>query len=270
MIYRNGKKVGAIFRNGQSIGKIFRNGKLVWQKAKPATKRVKSITVALPDWGTPERIEWESILRAVPADIRNFYLDALVNGIGVRLRGYGGQHVGELSGDTVVLPDSLEVTTDDVYVGQVVSFVAKVPAVTSDYTRKSSSSSYCSDATYEFETAPFFPGSSINVELKVSSSLLRRLGSKLKWTIKGSLVSGTFAKISPSVTKSGSGGLSAKVVYTGDDYKAMATYEMATWMTVRPSFHITRSAVGKISKVTLQSPESRLTYKFKIKRIETY
>lgn len=270
MIYRNGKKIGAIFRNGQSIGKIFRNGKLVWQKAKPVTKRVKSITVALPDWGTPERIEWESILRAVPANIRNFYLDALVNGIGVRLRGYGGQHVGELSGETVVLPDSLEVTTDDVYVGQVVSFVAKVPAVTSEPTFKSSSDSFRTSATYEFENAPFFPGSSIRVEQKLPSGLAGQLAGNIKWKIKGSLVNGTFATMSPSVESSGSGGQSAVVVYTGAGYKAMATYGMATWMTVKPSFHITRSSVGKIGKVTLQSPESRLTYKFKIKRIETY
>ena len=262
--------MGAVFLNGKATSQLFRDGKLVWQKDKPVAKRVKSITVALPEWGTVERIEWESILRAVPADIRNFYLDALVNGIGVRLRGYGGQHVGELSGETVVLPDSLEVTTDDVYVGQVVSFVAKVPAVTSEPTLKSSKDSFKTSATYEFENAPFFPGSSIIFTQKLPSGLASGLAGKIKWTIRGSLVSGTFAKISPSVERSGGGGQTAVVAYTGAAYKAMATYGIATWMTVRPSFHITRSGVGKIGNVTLRSPESRLTYKFKIKRIETY
>lgn len=267
MIYRNGQKIGAVFRNGPAISQGFRNGSLVWQKAKPEAKRVKAITVSLPEWGTVERVEWESILRAVPDAIRNYYLDALVKGVGIRLRGSGGTNVGTLSGEKIVLPDNFIVTTDDVYVGQTVSFVAKVPAVTSDYTRKSSSSSYRTDATYEFENAPFFLGSSLNVELKTSRFIA---SSGLKWTIKGSLINGTFAEISPSVTKSGSGGKSAKVVYTGDDYKAMATHGIATWMTVRPSFYITRSSGGTIGKVTLQSPESRLSYKFKIKKIETY
>ena len=273
MIYRNGKKIGAIFRNGKAISKIFRNGKLVWQKAKPETKRVKSITVSIPAWGTVERVEWESIFRAVPEGISNYYLDVTINGVGVRLRGSGGRYksiLAQSSGGSsleIAMPENIFLTTDDLYVGQALSFSAKVPAVTSDYTMKSSSSSYRTDATYEFENAPFFPGSSINVELKISRLYASR---GLKWTIKGSLISGTFAEITPSITKSGSGGKSAKVVYTGDDYKAMATYEMATWMAVRPSFYITRSTGGTIGKVTLQSPESKLSYKFKITSIETY
>ena len=267
MIYRNGKKIGAIFRNGQSIGKIFRNGKLVWQKDKPASKRVKSIEVSLPMWGTTERIEWESILRAVPKDIRNYYLDAMIKGIGVRVRGYGGQHVAEISGERIVLPESLEVTTDDLYVGQVVSFVARTPAVTSEPTSKYSSNSYKTSATYVFDDAPFLPGSSLHVEFKMSSILLL---SKLKWQVEGCLNGATMVDVAPAVTKSGGAALVADVVYEGDDYKAMASYGTGTWMTLTPSFIVTRNSGGKIGKVTLNTPESRLTYKFKIKKIETY
>lgn len=276
MIYRNGKKIGAIFRNGKAISKIFRNGKLFWQKAKPEAKRVKSITVRIPDWGTVERVEWESIFRAVPEGISNYYLDVTINGVGVRLRGSGGRYksiLGQSSGGStlkIAMPENMFLTTDDLYVGQALSFSAKVPAVTSDYTMKASSSSYRTDAVYEFENAPFFPGSSINVELKTAMTPSTR---GLKWTIKGSLINGTLVRIQPSVTNSGSGvksTKSVKVVYTGDDYKAMATYEIATWMTIRPSFYITRSSGGTISKATLQSPESSLSYKFKITSIETY
>lgn len=267
MIYRNGKRIGAIFRNGQSIGKIFRNGKLVWQKDKPVSKRIKSITVALPEWGTVGRIEWESILRAVTADARNYYLDATIRGVGVRVRGYGGNHVAEMSGERIALPESLKVTTDDLYVGQVVSFVARTPAVTSEPTYKRSNSSYQTSAMYEFATAPFLPGSSICVKFKQSPL---HASKPIKWTIKGNLNGVNMADIAPAVTTSGSGGTSAEVVYADKDYTAMATYGTGTWLTLNPSFIVTRNAGGLISKVTLQSPESRLTYKFKIKKIETY
>lgn len=267
MIYLNGKKISAIFRNGQSIGKIFRNGELVWQKAKPEAKRVKSISLSLPMWGTPERIEWESILRAVPKDISNYYLDVMVKGVGVRLRGYGGKHVAELSGEVIELPESLEVTAEDVYAGQVVTVIAKVPAVMSEPTYKYSDNSFQTSATYEFADAPFLPGSSLRVELKTSNIVSLP---KLNWHIDGCLNGSTMAGIAPAVTKSGGASSSVEVVYTGDDYKAMTSYGTDTWMTLTPAFYIKRSSGGKIGKVTLQSPECRLTYKFKIKKIETY
>lgn len=263
MIYRNGKKMGALFLNGKATSQLFRDGKLVWQKAKPEAKRVKSIKVALPEWGTPERIEWESILRAVPADIRNYYLDAMVKGIGVRLRGYGGQHAGKLSGETIVLPDSLEVTTDDVYVGQVVSFVAKLPAVTSTPTYKHSTSSYKKDAFYQFENAPFLNGSVFKAD--VTGSVLKRP----TWELKADLT-GANASLAPAHTITGTvlGGLWME--YKDQAFRTMAKGGTAFWKTLKPSFYITLSASGKISNPTLTSPESRLTFKFKIKQIETY
>ena len=262
----NGKKIGAIFRNGKAISQVFRNGKLVWQKAKPVAKRVKSITVALPEWGTPERIEWESILRAVPADIRNYYLDAMVKGIGVRLRGNGGKYTAELSGETIVLTDGPEVSTDEVYVGMAVSFIANVPAVKSSPTYKKSDSSYRVGGRYEFEGAPFMRGSS----LSVAFSSAKFVSAKVKWTVYGNLLSADTAKTEPAVTVEGRDKSEAKVVYSGENYDAMASFGTAAAGDFRPSFHVNRSEGGKIGAVTLHSPACRLTYKFKIKQIETY
>jgi hypothetical protein len=266
MIYRNGKKIKAIFRNGKAISKIFRNGELIWQKDKPEAKRVKSIRVSLPLWGTPERIEWESILRAVPSDINGYYLDVTINGSGVRLRGAGGRHAGVLSDNVIELPSSVFVTTDELYAGMELSFESKLPSVTSEPTYKKSDSSYRIGGRYEFEKAPFVRGSSLRVSLP--TGFLG--GSKVAWTVYSNLLSADTAKEEPAVTKSGRDKSTAEVVYSGDDYKAMASFGTATSEAFCPSFHVNRSEGGKIGNVTLKTPACSISLRMKIISVETY
>lgn len=269
MIYRNGKKISAIFRNGKAISKIFRDGKLIWQKDKPEAKRVKSIKVSLPSWGTVERVEWESILRAVPRDINGYYLDVTINGLGVRLRGNGGRYVGEVEGDIIHMPDNLFVTTDDLYVGQVLSFSAKTPSVTSSPTNVRRGSTY---AYYEFSDAPFFNGSKFAVTASITGGIAT-LNRFVSYTLEASLVNSTLANEDPSVRSKGSfkRSLSLSKVYEDDNFEKMATYQTNLFMQLNPSFHFVISSDGSISKsATLTSPACDLYHKCKITRIETY
>jgi hypothetical protein len=263
MIYRNGKKIKAIFRNGKAISKIFRDGKLVWQKAKPEAKRVKSIKVSLPLWGTVERIEWESILRAVPSDINGYYLDVTINGLGVRLRGAGGRYTGVLSDNVIELPSSMFITTDELYAGMELTFDSKLPSVTSEPTYKKSNSSYKKDAFYQFENAPFVNGSVFKAN--VTGSVLQ----KPKWELKANLT-GVLTGIAPASTITGSiiGGLWME--YKHKAFETMARFGTDTWMVLKPSFHIKLSPSGKISKPTLVSPACNLTHRMKIISVETY
>ena len=264
MIYRNGKKIKAIFRNGKSISKIFRNGELVWQKDKPEAKRVKSIRVSLPLWGTPERIEWESIFRAVPKDISGYYLDVTIKGIGVRLLGAGGRYAGSIDGNTIELPSNLLVTTDELYSGLELSFAAKLPSVTREPTLKSSTSSYKSNAFYQFGDAPFVDGSTFKASVKTSAFGFH----KMTWSVKAD-ITGAFTEIAPAVTNKGSA-TSISIEYKDKDFRTMAQYGADTWMTCTPSFYVKLSPEGKISKPTLVSPACDLSYRMKIVSVKTY
>lgn len=263
MIYRNGKKMGAVFRNGKATSQLFRDGKLVWQKAKPEAKRVKSIKVSLPLWGTIERIEWESILRAVPSDINGYYLDVTINGLGVRLRGAGGRHTGVLSDNIIELPSNMFITTDELYAGMELTFDSKLPSVTSEPTYKKSNSSYKQDAFYQFENAPFVNGSVFKAN--VTGSVLK----KTTWTLKANLT-GVLPNTAPASTLTGSiiGGLWMEYKYKA--FETMAQFGTDTWMVLKPSFYIKLSTAGKISKPTLVSPACNLTHRMKIISVETY
>ena len=263
MIYRNGKKIKAIFRNGKSISKIFRNGELVWQKDKPEAKRVKSIRVSLPLWGTPERIEWESIFRAVPKDISGYYLDVTIKGVGVRLRGVGGRYTGSIDGNTIELPSNLLVTTDELYSGLELSFAAKLPSVTSEPTLKSSNSSYKSDAFYQFEDAPFVEGSTFKVSVPTASIY------KTTWAVKAN-ITGVYTELSPAVTSNGNTTSGISIEYKDKDFRTMAQYGTSTWMTFNPSFYVKLKRSLKISKPTLVSPACNISHRMKIVSVETY
>lgn len=273
MIYRNGKKISAIYRNGKSIGQIFRNGKLVWQKAKPAAKRVKSITVSIPAWGTEGRIEWESIFRAIPKAIDNYYFDVAINGNGVRLRGNGGKFSSTVewpaTGTTakIVIPDNLFVTTDEVYVGADISFTAKVPAVTSSPTY----TNYVNDETisWQFENAPFFKGSGF-------ATLAAFFWKPGTYTLNADLTgnaTGTSGAVQASGTAESLGPISKE--YSGADFTKMATYLTASKKKLIPSFYLSTKGgyigVNDQSVVTsLGSPACSLAFKYKITSIETY
>ena len=263
MIYRNGKKMGAVFRNGKATSQLFRDGKLVWQKAKPEAKRVKSIKVSLPSWGTVGRIEWESILRAVPSDINGYYLDVMINGLGARLRGAGGRYAGVLKGNVIELPSNMFITTDELYAGMELSFESKLPSVTSEPTYKKSNSSYQSDAFYQFENAPFVNGSVFKAN--VDGNILRRP----TWELKANLT-GVNTELAPATTITGSviGGLWTE--YKDKSFKTMAQWGTSTWMKFIPSFNIKLSVSGKISNPTLVSPACNLTHRMKIISVETY
>lgn len=263
MIYRNGKKIGAIFRNGKAIGKIFRNGKLVWQKAKPEAKRVKSIKVSLPLWGTVERIEWESILRAVPSDINGYYLDVAINGLGVRLRGVGGRYTGVLSDNVIELPVNMFITTDELYAGMELSFESKLPSVTSEPTYKKSNSSYQNDAFYQFENAPFVDGSKFEVTIPTARLF------KTTWEVKAN-ITGVNTELSPAKVSSGNTTSGVYVEYKDKDFRTMAQYGTGTWMTFNPSFYIKLKKSMKLTKPTLVSPACNLTHRMKIISVETY
>lgn len=263
MIYRNGKKMGAVFRNGKAISKIFRDGKLVWQKAKPEAKRVKSIKVSLPSWGTVERIEWESILRAVPSDINGYYLDVTINGLGVRLRGAGGRYAGVLNDNVIELPSNMFITTDELYAGMELSFESKLPSITSEPTYKHSNSSYKKDAFYQFENAPFLNGSVFKAN--VTSSILKRP----TWELKANLT-GVNTELAPATTITGSVLADLWTEYKDKSFKTMAQWGTGTWMKFIPSFNIKLSVSGKISNPTLVSPACNLTHRMKIISVETY
>lgn len=263
MIYRNGKKMGAVFRNGKATSQLFRDGKLVWQKAKPEAKRVKSIKVSLPSWGTVGRIEWESILRAVPSDINGYYLDVMINGLGARLRGAGGRYAGVLKGNVIELPSNMFITTDKLYAGMELSFESKLPSVTSEPTYKHSLDSYRSQAFYQFANAPFLNGSVFKAYVNG-----RVLGHPT-WELKADLT-GANTTVAPVHTITGrvSGGL--MVEYKDQAFEAMAKGGTAFWQTLKPSFYITLSASGTISNPTLVSPACNLTHRMKIISVETY
>ena len=263
MIYRNGKKIKAIFRNGKAISKIFRNGELIWQKAKPEAKRVKSIKVSLPLWGTVERIEWESILRAVPSDINGYYLDVTINGLGVRLRGAGGRYAGILSDNVIELPSSMFITTDELYAGMELSFESKLPSVTSEPTYKKSNSSYQSDAFYQFEDAPFVDGSKFEVTIPTARLF------KTTWEVKAN-ITGVYTELSPAVTSNGNTTSGISVEYKDKDFRTMAQYGTDTWMTFNPSFYIKLKKSMKLTKPTLVSPACHLSHRMKIISVETY
>ncbi len=270
MIYRNGKKIGAVFRNSKAMSQVFRNGKLVYQKAKPEAKRVKSITVSLPAWGTVGRVEWESVLRAVPESISNYYLDVAINGVGVRLRGSGGRYKSVMeqgSSLKINMPDNMFITTDELYVGQVLSFSAKVPSVTSKPTYIFSNNSYALSAFFQFENAPFFNGSKFTCSIGVN-----QLSGSATYTLNANL-SGAFNDVSPAVKSVGSfsNTFSLGKEYKDSEFQKMATYGLATWLTLIPSFSMNISKGGHISKAaTLTSPACTLSFKYKIISIETY
>ena len=277
MIYRNGKKVGAIFRNGQAISKVFRNGNLVWQKDSAEAKRIKSISVTLPEWGTVKRAEWESVLRALPEGIRGYSLVAVIRGVAVRLLGYGATPAGELAGDTITLPSNLYISSNDVHVGQSVSFVAKVPSVTSEPTYQHSNDSFKSYGFFLFKTAPFLPGSKLTVSLTPQKS-------SSSWTIEGSCgqarpedlatgknsyvvkTSGSYSAPTSSTPEQ----LTKEVTYSGEDYVKMVTHNTDFWLILEPRFAISASGLSRIGPVTLHSPESNLAFNFIIRKITTY
>jgi hypothetical protein len=263
MIYRNGKKIKAIFRNGKAISKIFRNGELIWQKDKPEAKRVKSIRVSLPLWGTPERIEWESIFRAVPKDISGYYLDVTLKGVGVRLRGAGGRYTGTIDGNIIELPSNLLITTDELYSGLELSFEAKLPSVTSEPTYKKSNSSYQSDAFYQFEDAPFVDGSKFEVTIPTARLF------KTTWEVKAN-ITGVNTELAPAKVSSGNTTSGIYVEYKDKDFRTMAQYGTATWMTFNPSFYVKLKKAMKITKPTLVSPACHLSHRMKIISVETY
>ena len=273
MIYRNGKKIGAVFRNGKATSQLFRNSKLVWQKGAGEAQRIKSVAVSLPKWGTVERAKWESVLRALPADIRNYSLVAVIRGVPVRLRGVGVTPTGELDGGTITLPSNIYIDSSDVQVGQAVTFTAKVPAVTSEPTYQHSNDSFQSYGYFMFKTAPFLPGSKLIVKLKPKRSFAVRAS----WTISASCgvttggsyavqtsgaYSANLANILPQLTH--------EVVYSDEDYKKMVTHNTSFWQVMEPNFEIDASGILQIGPVTLESPESELSFKLKIRKIETY
>jgi hypothetical protein len=220
-----------------------------------------------------ERAKWESILRAVPEDISNYYLDVTINGIGVRLRGSSGRYSGKVEGARVYIPDNLFVTTDDLNVGQVLSFSAKVPAVTSEPTYQHSNDSFQSYGYFMFKTAPFLPGSKLIVKLTPKRSFAVRAS----WTISASC--GVTTGGSYAVQTSGAysanlannlSQLTREVAYSDEDYKKMVTHNTSFWQVMEPNFAIDASGILQIGPVTLYSPEGEYAYKFKITRIETY
>lgn len=272
MIYRNGKKISAVYRNGKSIGHIFRNGKLVWQKAKPAAKRVKSVTVSIPAWGTVGRIEWESIFRAVPKVIDNYYCDVTLNGNGVRLRGNGGKHSSTVewatSGNTakITVPDSLFLTTDEMYVGLELPFSAKVPSVTKTPTYTDEIDN--KNVFLQFAGAPFFNGTLFTIAAMGNGN--RTL------TVKADLT-GASTKASPAVqtsaSKDGMSMLFLEKEYKDADFTKMATHKTAEQKKLIPSFYVNLvyQRTGSITgSRKLVSPACSLAFKYKITSVETY
>lgn len=272
MIYRNGKKIGAIFRNGQSIGKIFRNGQLVWQKDNPALKRIKSIAVSIPAWGTVGRVEWESILRAVSPDVRNSYLDCIVKGVAMRLRGNGGTYkagmeiISSLTGSAklvITLPENVDISSDLIAVGQELSFVAKIPAVTHTPTYVYSNNSYTTSAFYQFEGAPFLSGSTFAVKVTARGSSSYELNADL---------TGAFTTSSPAVRSTGTASYLATVSkeYKDAEFEKMAKYSTSTYKKLLPSFYLSVSGAYSIKQeATLTTPACTLSRKYKILTIET-
>ena len=129
MIYRDGKKIGALYRDGKAITKAFRDGKLVWQKAGAQTaKKIKSVTVEIPSWKTIDGLYWKCGLQLVGASSSGYYIDASIRGRGIRLRGTGGSTVGTLNGNKIEIPETANLTTDDVSIGQNVPISIKAPS----------------------------------------------------------------------------------------------------------------------------------------------
>lgn len=274
MIYRNGKKIGALFRNGNSVSKAFRNGKLVWQKDEPEAKWVKSITVALPQWssGRKNRVVWESILRSLSRTTSGYFLDVTIKGIGVRLLGAGSNYEGTLGSSTstnvkITMPSNLTITTDDVHVGQSLSFAAKLPSVTKSPSSKSSSDSYKTRAAYKFANAPFMTGSKLVITY-TSASSLQIPNLTVYGNCRGDATNGK-----PYVAKSTTGKRSSAdqtftITYSGTDYDTIVTQSVPGDKCF--ACYVQAERTKSIKKAVLTSPASTPKLTLKITSIETY
>lgn len=270
MLYMGNEKIGKVYLGDTAIGKIYLGDKLVYQKEKPAPKRVKSVTISLPAWGNAERVWWESVPRAVKDTSSGYYLDITIGGVGFRLRGKGGSKRATLSvGSTtakITLPDNVVITDDKVYSGMSLSLTTKMPSTTTPTTHKNSTDSYTKHAYYEFAGAPFIPNSKIKIKV-----LAKRIASEL--TLKTKLHGGTWAESTgiKDVVFVTSAMLFKERVYKEEDFITLSSAGMSYWKELKPTFQVEATNDMRIdSAPTLVTPEATHKFTMKVTKVETF
>lgn len=266
MLYKGNDKIGKVYLGDTAIGKIYFGNELVYQKEKPAPKRVKSITVAVPAWGSTERVWLESISRAVKDTSSGYYLDVTIGGVGFRLLGGGGNRRATLSRGTITLPDNVVISESDVSEGQGLTFSSKMPSITTPATYKYSNDSYTKYAYYEFAGAPFIPNSKIKTRVaakRIASELT--LKTKLHggtWTETTGIKDGAFVTSSMPFTER---------VYTEEDFVTLSSAGMSYWKELKLTFQIEATNEMRIDSVpTLVTPEASHKFTLKVTKIETF
>lgn len=271
MLYKGNDKIGKVYLGDTSIGKIYLGDELVYQKEKPAPKRVKSVTIALPAWGNAERVWWESVPRAVKDTSSGYYLDITIGGVGFRLRGKGGSKRAALSvGSTtakITLPDNVVITDDKVYSGMSLSLTTKMPSTTNKATYKYSNSSYGRDAFYRFDNAPFIPNTMLKANI-VAPRWTSRLKVESKLT---STASTTTSVLTTEINMLTTLGLDM-YIYTEDRFKELAVNNvLATWKELKPSVYLTAAdGMNVKTEPTLVTPEATHKFSMKVTKVETF
>ena len=205
-------------------------------------------------------------LRAIPDSITGYYIDALVAGVGVRLRGGGGRYKAEVKDGEIVIPSNLLINDEDVYVGMNVKITAKFPATSKTYTSRSSTDSYRTNATYLFADAPFVEGSSV-----VLSYAIKHILGKTYYSVAYATLNGTVSNSSTAIYsahKHGFGGpLSRSVSLPFDE---MVNYKMEGTGNFVPAVLHVLSSSGALNGAILKTPACNHTFDFKITKITTY
>lgn len=259
-------KIGKVYLGDTAIGKIYLGDELVYQKEKPTPKRVKSITVAVPAWGSTERVWLESISRAVKDTSNGYYLDVTIGGVGFRLLGGGGNKRATLSGGTITLPDNVVISESDISEGQGLTFSSKIPSTTTPATYKYSTDSYTKHAYYEFAGAPFIPNSKIKIKVAA-----KRIASEL--TLKTKLHGGTWAESTgiKDVVFVTSAMLFKERDYKEEDFITLSSAGMSYWKQLKPTFQVEATNDMRIdSAPTLVTPEASHKFTLKVTKIETF
>jgi hypothetical protein len=272
MLYKGNNKIGKVYLGDTSIGKIYLGDELVYQKEKPAPKRVKSVTISLPAWGNAERVWWESVPRAVKDTSSGYYLDITIGGVGFRLRGKGGSKRATLSVSSttakITLPDNVVITEDKVYSGMSLSLTTKMPPTTSKATYTSSNDSYKKHATFWFDNAPFIPGTKLKGHVT-----RRRIGdTATSVTIEASLTGGfPNTPVIKSTHALSDGTRFEEKSYNASEFQKLATHGVSYLVTFAPLFIFTTNGNATIGKdPTLVTPEATHKFSMKVTKVETF
>lgn len=250
MIYRDGNKISAVYHNGKPISKIFRDGKLVWQKNTLVGKRVKSITVRLPAWGTMEYQYWQAGLWLVGTSTSGYYIDASVKGRGIRLRGAGGSLKGSISGSKFVIPEEAALTTDDISVGNTVQVTIKSPSKT--YAATVTQSGYNRLMTFAANTA-VVDGSKMRVNITYTTTMNATL--RMTWGMSLREVAKIDGTVFSDIRYGGTYGHYTTTTQGNQDWTFSQTDIL--------------SMLGKVSSVSKYKPQSYSSFN-KIATISSY